>query len=288
MNQRKLIIATIAVIVALPFLIWFFNFENDHLELTAFELHFKKLPSKFDGYRIVQLTDLHNKEFGPNQQALVEMVKSTRPDLVVVTGDLIDRKRYGKEPSLSLLTQIKKLAPVYFVTGNHEWWSGRFDELSRDIEKEGVTILQNRHVKITQGGESLYLIGIDDIAKRFDIQYQDRLSEDNMVKEELNEAMAGLSETDFKILLSHRPERFPLYALYGEDLVFSGHTHGGQVRLPFLSALYAPDQGFFPAYSEGVYQRGASTMVLSRGLGVSTIPFRLFCSPQVVLVVLRK
>ncbi|MHB8840820.1 MAG: metallophosphoesterase [Candidatus Aquicultor sp.] len=288
MNKRKLVIAIIAVIVMVPFLAWFFNVENNSLELVTFELHFKKLPDKFGNYRIVQITDLHNKEFGPNQRDLVAMVKSARPDLIVVTGDLIDRKRYGKGPSLSLLTQLKRLAPVYFVTGNHEWWSGRFDELSQDIKNAGVTILQNRHVEITRGGESLYLVGIDDIAKQYGINHDDPFAEDHFIGGELNEAMAGLSSNDFKILLAHRPERFPVYALHGVDLVFAGHAHGGQVRPPFSGAIVTPDQGFFPNYSDGVYRQASSTMVLSRGLGVSTIPFRLFCLPEVIVVVLKK
>ncbi len=288
MDKRKPVIAIIAVIVAALFLTWFFNIENNSLELTTFELHFKKLPGKFENYRVVQITDLHNKEFGSHQRDLVAMVKSARPDLIVVTGDLIDRKRYGKGPSLSLLSKINKVAPVYFVTGNHEWWSGRFDELSRDIKKAGVTILQNRHVAITRGGQRLYLVGIDDIAKKYDIDYDDPLSEDRLVDSELTEAMAGVSSNDFKILLAHRPERFPVYALHGADLVFSGHAHGGQVRPPFSGALFAPDQGLFPKYSDGVYRQASSTMVLSRGLGVSTVPFRLFCPPEVILVVLKK
>ncbi len=288
MNKRKLVFAIIAVIVAVPFLVWFFNIENNSLDLTTFELHFKNLPDKFDGYRVVQITDLHNKEFGPNQRDLVAMVKSARPDLIVVTGDLIDRKHYGKGASIALLAQLRRFAPVYFVTGNHEWWSGRFDDLSQNIKNAGVSILQNRHVKIARGNESLYLVGIDDIAKKYDIDYDDSFAQDRFISGELNEAMKGLTRNDFKILLAHRPEKFPIYALHGVNLVFAGHAHGGQVRPPFSGAIFAPDQGFFPKYSDGVYRQSSSTMVLSRGLGVSTVPFRLFCRPEVVIVVLKK
>lgn len=234
----------------------------------------------FHGYKIVQLSDLHSKSFGNDQRTLVKKVKKTKPDLIVFTGDLVDSERYDEKPSLILMEKLVQIAPVYFVTGNHEWWSGEFKTFEEKLNNIGVQVMRNEAKEITVGADKIQLIGIDDPAGEF---YDQR----STTERNIAIALAGNEEkVDFQILLSHRPEMFSLYTEYEFDLVFSGHAHGGQFRIPFVGGLIAPDQGLFPNYTSGMYNSDNTTMIVNRGLGNSVIPVRLFNRPEVVVLTL--
>lgn len=244
--------------------------QNNALVTTKLEIESSNIPKAFNGYRIVQLSDLHGKSFGPNQDRLIQRVKKSEPDLIVFTGDLVDAKRYDPGPGLTLLKKLSTLAPVYIISGNHEWWSGRWEELREEVGETGAFLLEDDAVTITENGEEIGLLGVDDPAG--------------------GDVPAVLQSVEkkkgFNILLSHRPELFSDYAASGMDLVLSGHAHGGQVRLPFIGGLVAPDQGMFPEYTEGLYKDGDTNMVVNRGLGNSIIPLRIFNRPEVVEITL--
>ncbi|KQU63537.1 phosphoesterase [Bacillus sp. Leaf406] len=248
----------------------FCYFQNNALVTTKLEIESSKIPEAFNGYRIVQLSDLHGKSFGPNQARLIQRVKKSKPDVIVFTGDLVDAKRYDPGPGLTLLKELSTLAPVYIISGNHEWWSERWEELKEEVVKTGAVILEDDRVALTRNGEEISLLGVDDPAG--------------------GDVPAALQSFEkkkgFNILLSHRPELFSEYAASGMDLVLSGHAHGGQVRLPFIGGLVAPDQGMFPEYTEGLYKDGDTNMVVNRGLGNSIIPLRIFNRPEVVEITL--
>ncbi|WP_079515130.1 metallophosphoesterase [Rossellomorea marisflavi] len=244
--------------------------QNNALVTTKLEIESSKIPEAFHGYRIVQLSDLHGKSFGPNQDRLIQKVKKAEPDLIVFTGDLVDAQRYDPGPGLTLLKELSTLAPVYIISGNHEWWSGRWEELRKEVGETGAFLLEDDAITITENGEEIRLLGVDDPAAG-----------------DVPAALQSVGkEKGFNILLSHRPELFNLYKEYGMDLVLSGHAHGGQVRLPFIGGLVAPDQGLFPAYTEGLYKNGDTRMVVNRGLGNSIIPLRIFNRPEVVEITL--
>lgn len=252
--------------------------ENNSLEITTMEYSSKKIPSKFNGFRIVHLSDLHSKTFGENQKVICQKIKLLKPDLIVFTGDLVDQKNYDVETSLSLMREINKIAPVYFVTGNHEWWSRKFNSLQKNLTTLGVKVLRNSCEKVRIGDDNIYIIGIDDPA----INSGD---ENKLVRAELREALNSIeNQGDFKILLSHRPELFPMYTQFNLDLIFSGHAHGGQIRLRLIGGLIAPNQGYFPEYSSGRYKIRNSTMVVNRGLGNSIFPQRLFNHPEIIVL----
>ncbi|GLI85416.1 phosphoesterase [Rossellomorea marisflavi] len=248
----------------------FCYFQNNALVTTKLEIESSKIPEAFNGYRIVQLSDLHGKSFGSNQDRLIQRVKESKPDLIVFTGDLVDSKRYDSGPGLTLLKELSTLAPVYIISGNHEWWSGRWEELREEVGGTGAVLLEDDAVTIKENEEEIGLLGVDDPAG--------------------GDVPAALQSVEkkkgFKILLSHRPELFSDYAASGMDLVLSGHAHGGQVRLPFIGGLVAPDQGMFPEYTEGLYKDGDTNMVVNRGLGNSIIPLRIFNRPEVVEITL--
>lgn len=216
------------LLLALLFLLGmaaFLYFENNSITTTRITVSSAKLPHGFDGYRVVHLSDLHSKTFGENQKPLVEKISKAKPDLIVFTGDLVDSKHYNEAASLELMKKIASIAPVYFVTGNHEWWSGKFNSLEKKLSKLGVKVMRNTSESLTRGEDRIFIVGVDD-------------PDSGMTAGQTNSVLKETGNLKgFKILLSHRPELFSFYSKNKVDLIFSGHAHGGQVRIPFLAAL---------------------------------------------------
>ncbi|WP_087973210.1 metallophosphoesterase [Oceanobacillus rekensis] len=258
--------------------------QNNAITVTDFTISSNKIPQSFDGYKIIQLSDLHSKSFGKNQGSLTQKVKALHPDLILVTGDLIDRRRYNEEPSLKLIKEMVEIAPVYFVTGNHEWGSGKFiSSLEDKLIDLGVNVMRNSHDSIYKSGDEINLLGIDDPSIDAHKSYADY----NSAEAALEDSLEGLENQDsFRILLSHRPELFSLYKEFDMDLIFSGHAHGGQLRIPFLGGLIAPGQGLFPEYTSGIHDEDNSTLIVNRGLGNSLFPQRVLNKPEIVSVTL--
>jgi predicted MPP superfamily phosphohydrolase len=272
----------IIVLCIIALLAVFLYIENNLLSVTRIDISSERLPRSFNDYKIVHLSDLHNKEFGKSQAPLINIIKKEKPDLIVITGDLVDSRNYKPEISLELVRGIIKVAPVYYVSGNHEWRTGRYKELKVELEKLGVTVLSSKAQRIFRGKESIVVGGVDDPTapifgggSRF------------LFSAAIKKCFKDSDFRDYKILLSHRPEKFLLYKELGIDLVFSGHAHGGQVRIPFIGGIFAPHQGFFPRYTAGAYSEGRTIMVVSRGLGNSVAPQRIFNRPDVVVVTLK-
>ena len=264
-------------ILIIAFLAIFLYLQNNRISLAKLNVASTKLPGKFDGFRIVQISDLHSKAFGTDQERLVKVIAGAGPDIIVITGDLVDGRHYDEKPSLTLVEKAAKLAPVYYVTGNHEWWSGQFAGLESKIMDAGAVILRNDSRELSIEDQSIYVTGLDDPEST-----GSNYNEAGYIEGRLHATIPLLPKDSFKLLLSHRPEAFYLYSGYGVDLVFSGH-----VRIPFIGGLYAPDQGYFPKFTSGIYEDGNTEMVVSRGLGNSVIPQRLFNRPEVVLVTLH-
>ncbi|MRX73736.1 metallophosphoesterase [Bacillus lacus] len=262
----------------------FFYIQNNGIVTTEMVISSEKIPSDFENYKIVQLSDLHSKSFGKNQRQLVDKVEKLNPDIIVFTGDLVDANRYDEDISLLLMQELVKLAPVYFVTGNHEWWSGHFDTLEEKLQETGVHVLRNSTVSILSGEDSILLTGIDDPA--YPASSQESYAEQSRIEENILSSLDGSEKGHFHILLSHRPEMLSLYSQYDFHLVFSGHAHGGQVRIPFVGGLIAPNQGFLPKYTSGRHKVKDTVMIVNRGLGNSVIPLRIFNQPEIVSVTL--
>ena len=206
------------------------------------------------------------------------------PDIIVITGDLIDQRKYNLETAMIFIRGAVKIAPVYYVSGNHEAWSGHYEIIKQSLIEAGVTVLDNDRSDIKRGENTIKLLGVSDP----DFLTSSYLEETNAsLLEETLKGWATEENESFNVLLSHRPELFDVYQAANLDLVFSGHAHGGQIRLPFVGGFVAPDQGLFPKYTSGSYTEGATTMFVSRGLGNSIVPQRLFNRPEIVVVTLR-
>jgi predicted MPP superfamily phosphohydrolase len=265
------------VISVLLLFIVFCYWQNNDIVITSYTYTNKLLPKSFRGLKIVQVSDLHNKSFGKQQEKLLLKIEDLEPDVIFVTGDLIDSNRINVGTAMEFINKAIDIADVYYVTGNHEMWSGIYLQLKTELYKAGVKILDNEQVLLERDGESIIIAGVMD---------PDFVMEESLWKEQLK-VFSENTENKFRILLSHRPEYFDAYAEAGFDLVFSGHAHGGQFRFPFPKGLYAPGQGFFPKLTAGIHKNGNTTLIISRGLGNSKIPLRLFNRPELILVNLQ-
>jgi len=273
---------TIALSFIVLVLVIFCMYQNNSIVITKSNYTNPKIPSDFDGFTIVHISDLHNKMFGDDQSEILNKVRSLSPDIIVVTGDLIDRRKYNLDIALTFISGAVKIAPVYYVSGNHEAWSGKFPLIKDSLIDGGVLVLDNLAVELLKGRSSIHIMGLADPAF-LTSNYFDG-TDINKMTEQSNQ---WPTDKNIKILLSHRPELFDWYCDRNIDLVFAGHAHGGQFRIPFIGGLVAPDQGMFPKYTSGSYGKDSTTMFVSRGLGNSIIPIRMFNRPEIVAVTLR-
>ena len=265
----------VPVLILLALILWI-GWNDRALGISTYTVSSDAVPQSFRGFRIAQVSDLHNARFGKGNQRLLALLEQTDPDIIVLTGDLIDSRRTDVSAAVEFLSGAVQIAPCYYITGNHE--SRIPAELSALLEAAqalGVQILRNSSVTLWQQEEHIRLCGIDD---------PDFYPEDADYIADLQ----TLTDDDcFTVLLSHRPELFERYAACGAELVLSGHAHGGQFRLPLLGGLYAPHQGFLPRYDAGSFISGGTTMIVSRGIGNSLFPFRFNNPPEIVLVTLQ-
>lgn len=284
MSAKKKLSIILAVVAAILFaLIAWIIWGNTALELNTYTISSSKLPQSFDGYRIAHVSDLHNAEMGKNNEKLLTMLRDADPDMIAITGDLVDSRNTDIEVALQFVREAVKIAPCYYVTGNHEARISEYDELKEAMEAAGVTVLEDEQTEISLTGEFIRLIGVNDPSYQTDYLFGDAKTVMNTKLEELH------TEQDrFTILLSHRPELFETYADHDLDLVLSGHAHGGQFRLPFVGGLVAPNQGFFPEYDAGLYSMNHTNMIVSRGIGNSILPFRFNNRPEVIIIELKK
>lgn len=227
--------------------------------------------------RLAVVTDFHSSD---NADDVVAMVASCAPDAVLLVGDLFDDDTANRptERTLSLMRQLSAQYPCYYVSGNHEAWTGEMDALYQQTEEAGVTVLRMSSGVLTVRGQRIALCGIPD-------PYEMVFSGAPDTEEQLRQALEDVDSADFTVLLAHRPELLAKYAQFPFDLVVSGHAHGGQVRIPgVLNGLYAPNQGWFPKLAGGAYTQDGTTLIVSRGLAVRTRLPRIFNRPEVVLV----
>lgn len=259
------------------------HFENTVIEVTKYTVRSDRLPSAFDGYKIVQVSDLHSADFGNGHNGLISKIKACKPNIIVVTGDLCAKDNDDEINSAVLfMRKAIEVAPVYYVTGNHEAVLDEYMVLMAKIESLGVTILNDDEVTLTVGEESIKLLGVSDPS----FERLPKGKNKSVMRDKLDR-LAPDGEC-YTVLLSHRPELLSVYSKYNIDLVFSGHAHGGQIRIPFIGGLYAPNQGVFPKYTSGIHKMNGTTMVISRGIGSSSFPFRVNNNPELVCVTLKK
>lgn len=277
-RKKRIISWSVAAIVLLALTVWII-WGNSALELNTHIIRSAELPETFNGHRIAHVSDLHNAQMGDSNEKLLAMLREAEPDMIAITGDLIDSRNTKTEIAIHFVQEAMKIAPCYYVTGNHEARVSVYSELKAAMEAAGVIVLEDERTEIRMNGETITLVGIDDPSFQTDYLFGDGETVVSTKLKNLTDENDG-----FTILLSHRPELFDTYVSSGVDLVFSGHAHGGQFRLPFVGGLAAPNQGLLPEYDAGLYTDGTTNMIVSRGIGNSIFPFRINNRPEVILI----
>ncbi len=265
-----IIISAIIIIIAY----YCYIFEPNNLQIKEAEIKLKNLPEQFRGVRIIHLTDFHSKKFGRREKKVLKMVSQLNPDFVFITGDFVDRTtkniRNCKE-FWKLLAQ-RYQNRVYGVLGNHEYSNSNHYYLKRALSESGIAILNNENKKLFFKDEFINLIGVDD----------PRTSRDDLAK-----AMAGADNELPKILLAHSPDILNRIDDYKIDLILCGHTHGGQIRIPFIRPFWTPTK-FKGKYAKGLFKVKSSYLYVNPGVGVTFFPIRINCPPEITLIKLEK
>lgn len=268
-KKHRWILPVLAILVVLTLIAL-----DERLILRTYTVASPKLTAEV---RLAVVTDFHSSD---NADDVAAMTASCAPDAVLLVGDLFDDDTQNRptERTLSLMRQLSAQYPCYYVSGNHETWTGEMDALYQQTEDAGVTVLRMSSGVLTVRGQRIALCGVPD-------PYEMVYSGAPDTEEQIRQAMENVDSADFTVLLAHRPELLAKYAQFPLDLVVSGHAHGGQVRIPgVLNGLYAPNQGWFPKLAGGAYTQDGTTLIVSRGLAVRTRLPRIFNRPEVVLV----
>lgn len=275
MRRRKpAVLLVLTALLAAGFLLW----GNCSLQTTETALVSPALPPAFDGLRIVELADLHGRVFGRGSRRLLAAVRRAEPDLICIDGDLFD-----EHTDLAMLPPLLRglcaIAPVYYVTGNHEWRVPGLRGILAQMRACGVTVLQDDWRVLRRGEDALIVAGTDDPCGP---------AERKTPAELIADIRAEAGEAAFLLLLTHRNDQLPQWSALGVQAVLAGHCHGGVVRLPFVGGLFGTDRRLFPAWDAGLYRQGETALYVSRGLGYTNVHFRLFNRPEVAVIVLRR
>ena len=268
------------LLIAMLILMYIYT-DNENIQVTSYQITHEQIPSEFNGFRIAQVADLHNTEFGDNNSDLLSLLVESKPDIIVFTGDQIDARRLDFDIVLHFVQEAVKIAPCYLVTGNHEGSIPQTAQHLSILEDAGVIVLMDELIELDHNGATIDLIGLHDatMSRLYSIYYPKEILE--MALQDLD-----LNKEHFTILLAHNPEFLYVYERNHIDLALCGHNHGGQIRIGD-QGLISAGKKLFPKYDAGVYTLDDATMVLSRGLGNSAFPWRINNPPELVIVELN-
>ena len=284
MNRRTSTLATSAALGAfLPKLCR----EISVPDISRYNVSSEYLPDSFDGFKIIHLSDLHNKVFRNSNAELIKLIESEAPDLIVMTGDMISHDTPNTKQFLTLVKNLRKLCPIYYVNGNHELSDldeTEFERVAKILADSGAVCLDNTSAEFYRGNKYIRLCGLCYTAEYYRGVRQYKRGWKSFMLTDMIDYMGVKQPDEYTLLLAHNPLHFDVYAEWGADLTFSGHVHGGFIRLPIVKGVFSPERRLFPKYKEGVYQIGGSSLVVSRGLG----NIRINNPPELVAVTLNK
>lgn len=258
------------------------------IDISKYEVVSEKIPKEFDGFKILQLSDIHNRNFGKESERLIKKIDAEKPDIIVVTGDMVSSNVTDFSRFFSLMEKLGEKYTVYYIFGNHEQRlsienQGKIVEKLRALK---INVLNNDEVHINKGTERIKIYGLQQNLIYYN-NYLKYRKEYKYTVEDMSQIFDKPNDKVFNILLSHNPLYFETYEKWGADLVFSGHVHGGLIRFPLLGGIISPERKLFPRYSGGKYEINDSNMIVSRGLGNSTINLRVFNNPEICVVELK-
>lgn len=286
-KKKKMNFVLLLLLLLIIFFIWRLYVDENLIEVSHFEVESEKIPQSFDGFKIIQISDLHSKEFKNDNEPLVDLIDTENPDIVVLTGDMVTANQSEYTVFFSLVEKISPKYETYYIYGNHEQ---ALDDMHRDIicdflTEHGVKVLKNESVELIKDNQKIELYGLW-YSKKY---YSKGNSSWTLDVEHVTELIGKPTDDFYTILLSHNPRYYDVYKEWGADLTLSGHVHGGMVRFPIVGAIFSPDEGFLPRYDAGLYgNEDDKKLVVSRGLGRGSTGFRLFNRPDLVSITLHK
>ena len=261
--------------------------SNNCLVIKKYNIKNKKISDKFNGLKIVHISDVHSKIFGKNNEKVIQKVKDINPDIIIMSGDIIDKREKDMDKFINMYKEIYLKYPVYYSIGNHERKLGyiKYKEYINKLRKLGVHVIINGKEKIVKDNEEIIINAL-----KFRENMQPKkltFNRKNKYIKYMYNKLKNIDNTKFNILIAHDPENFKLYKELEMDLIFSGHVHGGLIRFGRY-CLLSPRRKFFPKYSYGKTQEDGITIITSSGMGNASIPIRLFNRPEIVEVILNK
>ncbi len=282
----------IIVLIAL-----FLYIQVNLIEVKNYTILSNKIPKSIDGFKILQLSDLHSKEFGKNNKILLDLIISKKPDIILVTGDMLNSTNDNGRVFTQLVKDLDKKFPTYYCAGNHEriasikaeyekaiW----FEEYIKSLELMGVKYLNNEVVEIKKDNDIVKIYGLNMPLVYYSAS-DDTLNGNDILfsASSLRKYFGNTNKNSYNILLSHNPKYFKAYNEWGADLIFSGHLHGGIIRIPFVGGLLSPDKTLFPKYDEGIFSMNDTKLIVNSGLGLSGIKLRVFNRPEITVATLK-
>ncbi|MGX4600947.1 metallophosphoesterase [Faecalimicrobium sp. JNUCC 81] len=271
-----------------------YKYQVDSIEKTEYIIENAKIPKEFDNFNIVQISDLHNKSFGKNNKKLLKIIDELNPDIIVITGDLVDGENKKFNIALNLIDDLTKKYKVYHIIGNHEQkslikrYKNLYNNYFKELYSKNIINLENEVVKIEKNNSHINIYGLI-VPLDYYIYFFNNYKNKNLKldKKIIEDILGKIDKNEYNVLLAHTPFFFEEYASWGADLVLAGHVHGGIIRIPYVGGLLSPNREFFPKYDFGTYNKEESTMLLSKGLGGSRILMRINCRPEIVKIILK-
>lgn len=273
----------------------YYKYKSEDIEIASYEVQNRKIPKVFNEFKIVQISDLHNRSFGIDNDILLEKIDKLKPNIVCITGDLIDSTNEDFSIALKLIDELSRKYQVYNIIGNHEQkvMINKYKELYKDyfkqLKSKNIISLENEKVKIQIGNDFINIYGLVVPYKYypylFNKNYKNKKLDFN--KNDIEKQLGKINNKEYNVLLAHTPFFFEGYSNWGADLVLAGHVHGGIIRLPIKGGLLSPNREFFPKYDLGEYNIDKSTMILTKGLGGSRMIPRVNCKPEIVEITLK-
>lgn len=278
MKKNRTLLTAAVALAALWAFICFVFWENCAIQTEETEVFSADLPAEFDGLRVVEIADLHGRELGEKNRGLLRSVESAEPDLICIDGDLFDENTELTmlEP---LLRGLVRIAPTFYVTGNHEWQVEHLRDILSRMEELGVNVLENEYRLLRCGEARIAVAGVHDPCGPYDMKQPEQV---------VSELRAEAGEDTYILMLAHRNDTLPLWSELGVQTVLTGHCHGGVVRIPLIGGVFGTRRELFPEYDAGLFQNGGTNLYVSRGLGYTNVHFRLFNRPQLPVLVLRR
>lgn len=270
-------------VAVIGFIAVFCYVNNNYLLTTHYNLD---IDCKSE-FRIVQLSDLHSKEFGKKNCVLYKRIEKLKPDFICYTGDLIDDDGRNIENTVEFMGNLLNIAPVYYIYGNHELRTGKEDYIGNSLKEKGIIVLKNEQISFDLKGQTINILGLyeNQASKK---NYKERKRGEFVFKDNSHFFTDFVNKSGVKIVMSHYPENFDSdygyrYKNYDFDIQLSGHAHGGQFRFPIFGGVFSPGQGIHPRFYQGVHGN-KPFLVISRGLGNSGFPLRLFNLPEILCI----